>query len=74
MLSSYVEEYICEKKLKSDFHVFGWFPGLQILEVFLENLLVWKSFSDKNTSLKPLLFYFLTVFFIIWKNQESCES
>ena len=38
-LSSYVEEYICEKKFKSDFHVFGWFPGLQILEVFLENVL-----------------------------------
>ena len=30
---------VCEKELKSEFHVFGWFPGLQILEVFLEDLL-----------------------------------
>ena len=29
----------CEKKFKSKFHVFGWFSGLQILHVFLENLL-----------------------------------
>ena len=35
ILSSYVEEYV-KKKLKSEFHVFDWFHGLQILEVFLE--------------------------------------
>ena len=29
----------CEKKFKSEFHVFGWFPGLQNLDVFLEKLL-----------------------------------
>ena len=34
ILSSYVEGNA--KKIKSEFHVFGWFPGLQILEVFLE--------------------------------------
>ena len=27
---------VCEKKLKSEFHVFDWFHDLQILEVFLE--------------------------------------
>ena len=33
--------------------------------------LVWKSFSD---SMKPRFFIFLTVFNMVWKNQESCES
>ena len=37
ILSSYVEGHV--KKIKSEFHVFGWFPGLQNLEVFLEKLL-----------------------------------
>ena len=36
ILSSYVGHV---KKIKSEFHVFGWFPGLQNLEVFLEKLL-----------------------------------
>ena len=37
MLSSYVEGHV-EKKLKSEFHVFDWFPGLQNL-IVLQNLL-----------------------------------
>ena len=37
ILSSYVEGHV--KKIKSEFHVFGWFPGLQNLEDFLEKLL-----------------------------------
>ena len=37
ILSSYVEGHV--KKIKSEFYVFGWFPGLQNLEVFLEKLL-----------------------------------
>ena len=31
---------MCRKKIKkSEFHIFGWFPGLQNLDVFEENLL-----------------------------------
>ena len=30
------------KIMKSEFHVFGWFLGVQKLEVFLENLLCGK--------------------------------
>ena len=37
ILSSYVEGHV--KKIKSEFHVFAWFPGLQNLEGFLGNLL-----------------------------------
>ena len=37
ILNSYVEGHV--KKIKSEFHVFGWFSGVQNLEVFLENLL-----------------------------------
>ena len=37
-LSSYVEGYV-KKEFKSEFHVFGSFPDLQNLKVFLENLL-----------------------------------
>ena len=32
-MSSYVEAHV-KKKIKSKFHVFGWFPGLQNLHVF----------------------------------------
>ena len=37
------------KKFKSEYDVFGWFPGLQNLEFFFEKCfveLVWKSFSN----------------------------
>ena len=37
-----------------EFHVFGWFPGLQNLKFTVE--LVWKSFSDKNNSLELPVF------------------
>ena len=33
VFSSYVEEYV-KKKFKSEFHVFGWFTDLQIVEAF----------------------------------------
>ena len=39
LLSSYVEQHVQKKKIKSEFHVFSWFPRLQNLDVFLENLL-----------------------------------
>ena len=54
ILSSYVEGHV-KKKFKSAFHVVGWFPGLQNVDVFLENLL-WKSFSSRNNSLEPPVF------------------
>ena len=38
ILSLYVEGHV-KKKIKSEFHVFGWFPGLQNLDAFLENVL-----------------------------------
>ena len=34
ILSSYVEEHV--KKMKSEFHVFGWLPGLQNLDLYLQ--------------------------------------
>ena len=37
ILSSYVEGHV--KKIKSKFHVFGWFPGLQNLDVCSEKIL-----------------------------------
>ena len=55
-----------------EFHVFGWFPGLQNLKFTVE--LVWKSFSDKNNSLELPVFLLYTVCRMIRKNQESCES
>ena len=36
IMSSYVEGHV-KKKFKSKFHVFRWFPGLQNLDVVLEN-------------------------------------
>ena len=63
ILSSYVEEHVKKKKksqVKSEFHVFGWFPGLQNLDVFWEIFveLVWKLFSGRNNSLKAPVFLF----------------
>ena len=37
ILSSYVERHV--QKINSEYHVFGCFPGLQNLNVFLEILL-----------------------------------
>ena len=42
--------------MKSKFHVFGWFPGLQNLDGFLGKFFVrkvLKSFSGRNNSVKP---------------------
>ena len=37
MLSSYVERHV-KKKIKSEFHIFGWFPGpSKIWMFFWEN-------------------------------------
>ena len=60
LLSSYVEVYV-KKKFKSVFYGFGWFPGLQNLNVVfgkftLEQVL--KSFVGRNNSLKPPVFGF----------------
>ena len=58
-------EFICrrayKKDFKSEFHIFGWFPGLQNLVVFFEEFIaeqVLKSFSGRNNSLKPPVFGF----------------
>ena len=40
-LNSYVKGHVKKEKIKFEFH--GWFPGLQNLDVFLENLL-WSDF------------------------------
>ena len=67
-LSSYVKGYV-----KSEFHVFSWFPCLQ--NVFFEKVtveLVWKSFSGRNNSLEPpVSFYFLTV--VLYGLEESIK-
>ena len=44
ILSSYVEEHV-KKKIKFEFHVSGWFPGLKNLDVFEEKSL-WSYFSS----------------------------
>ena len=44
ILSSYVEKNM-QKKIKSEFHVFGWFPGFQNLDAFLNNI-VWSYFEN----------------------------
>ena len=45
----YYIEFICRKKyakkIKSEFHVFGWFPGFQNLDAFLNNI-VWSYFEN----------------------------
>ena len=64
------------KKFKSELYVFGWFPGLQNLDAFLENFL-WSYFANhfqaKIVLQSTLLFDSLTVFHMVWKNQESLE-
>ena len=35
----------CAKKFKSELYVFGWFPGLQNLDDFLEKIL-WGYFGN----------------------------
>ena len=58
-LSSYVEEHV--KKFMSEFHVFGWFPSLQNLDVFFGKFTaeqVLKSFSGRNSSQELPVFGF----------------
>ena len=48
-------------KFKSEFYVFGWFPGLQNLDVFFGKFTVeqvLKSFSGRNNSQKSPIFEF----------------
>ena len=51
ILSSYVEGHV--EKIKSEFHVFGWFLGVQNLEVFLENLLCSKFYHRLPAEIIP---------------------
>ena len=60
----------CGKKCKSEFHVFGWFPGLQNLFFFLENLLWSKSWNHSS-----LLFLNFLIVFLIWSGRiDRVES
>ena len=46
------------KKINSEFHVFGWFPGVQNLEVFFGKFTVQrvlKSLASRNNSLESLI-------------------
>ena len=57
-------------KFKSEFYVFGWFPGLQNLDVFLKNLLQSK-FSGKNNSLQsPDLGFYDSLPYDLEKSKE----
>ena len=74
-LSSYVEGHV---KKKSSLNFMS-LVGFQAPKsgFFLENFL-WSQFGNhfqvEITPQSPLFFYFLTVFHVVWKNQESCES
>ena len=62
---------------KSEFYIFGWFPGLQNLYFFKENLLCSKFgnyFPAEIIPKSPLFLDFLKVFHMVWKNQESGET
>ena len=79
ILSSYVEGHVKKKQTNKQttlkFHVFSWFPGLQNLWVFLENLLwskFWNHFQAEMFPRAPFL-DFLVVFHLVWKNQENWE-
>ena len=65
ILSSYVKGY-----LKSEFHVFSWFPCLQNLAIF------WKTYcraSLETLSLENLLAIFLSFFFFFFFAFLSCH-
>ena len=71
-LSSVQNNYIeficrrtCAKKIKSQFHVFGWFQGFQNLITFFENLLQSKFsnyFQAEIIPWSPMFLDFLTAF------------
>ena len=57
----FVYKRASEKKFKSEFHVFGWFPGLQNLAGFFGKFfveLVWNTFSGGNNSRETPVFGF----------------
>ena len=57
------------KKFKSEFHVFGWFSGLQNLDIFLESLLrreVWNHFQMEKIPKSLLFLDFLRVLIRFW--------
>ena len=70
----------CARKIKSQFHVSGWFQGFQnliFLLLFFENLLQSKFchyFQAEIILWSPTFSDFLTAFHMVYKNQESCES
>ena len=76
----YYIEFICrrasEKNSSLKFCVFGWFPGLQNLDVFFGKFTVGqvlKSFSGTNDTLKPPVFGFCDSLPFGLENQESLE-
>ena len=75
ILSSYVEGQV--KKIQVlNFCIFGWFPGLQNLDVFFGKFTVGqvlKSFSGTNDTLKPPVFGFCDSLPFGLENQESLE-
>ena len=72
----YAEQNV-QKKIKFEFHVFSWFPGLQNLDVFWKffcRAILEMIFRCRNSSLLRTPFFdFLTIFHMVWKNQESWE-
>ena len=71
ILSSYVERHL-QKNSSLNFMPLVGFQASKIWIFF------WKiycgAFSGRNNSLMPTFFDFLTVFHMVWKNQENCES
>ena len=63
-----------KKKIKPEFHVFGWFPGLKNMDVFLGKFtaeLVLKSFLGRYNSLEvPLFEFFNSLPFGLEKSRE----
>ena len=72
ILSSYVEGHV-QKNSSLNFMSLVGFQTCKIWMFFWKIFvdLFWKSFWGRNNSLEPP---FLTVFNMVWKNQESCES
>ena len=74
ILSSYVEKHL-QKNSSLHFMSPVSFQASKVLMIFRNFFmeLFWKSFSGRNSSLKPSVSLFLTVFYMVWKNQESWE-
>ena len=75
-LSTYVEGHV-KKKSSLNFMSSVGFQASKMWTFLWKFIveLVWKSFLGRNNSLEsPVFSYFLTVFHMVWKNQESCES